>query len=416
MLRQNIKRWIKKKENLLVEFLGILFWVIVAAGALCLYFSGILDLLTLLQVLFGLLLASLPIYLHLVKKREQMLLLGFTARFLLEKDEAKIDELLGILIAGKWEKLKLDPIEEFFGSLEGLCLKGSFEMRRRIAEALPALFKLDLEKSKELAGILRHDWDAAIWKSDNRRRAIEAMSYIVKKEKKFVRDNLHLVDKDEIYTIIAIVELIDAWREKVNREEGERLFADVEKEMREKGYSDDEVYAVSELWNLLRLTHSDTNAAARRFEELKDTPNVYLQICIARNLRRLCKGFPRCRARRLCNGSPSRILDLMAFFIQEDKNKNVRRPIAKEESLECLAILLRYKSYSEKAKEIIWALINDKDDIIRLSAFDKIESILEIDPTFGMRILQHVIASDHHPELVERAMNLRRRLSEELKL
>ena len=316
----NIRRWVRKKENILIEFLGVLFWVIIGVIALLLYFYGLLDLLTLIQVVFGLLLAFLPIYFYIIKKRDQTMLISFTSKYLLEKEESRIDELLGILIAGKWEKLKIDPIEEFFKCIKEMCLKSDFEMKRRIAEALPALFKIDLEESKEIVEILRQDWDEK-WKSDNRRRTIEALSYIVKKEKDFVRDNLQIVDGDEVFAIIAMVEVLDEWREKVNKKEAKELFEKLRTEIKEGEYKDDEIGAISELWNLLYLIHNDSNQAIKRFEELKDAPNIYIQICIARNLKHLYKRFP------------ERVLNSMEYFIREDKHKNVRRPIAKEDSV-----------------------------------------------------------------------------------
>jgi len=393
---KSIKIWIRKRENILIEFVSILSWVIIGIIALLLYISGLLDLLTLIQVVFGLLLAFLPLYFYLIKKRDQTMLISFTSKYLLEKDEAKIDELLGILIAGKWEKLKIDPIEEFFNCLKRICKKSNFEMRRRIAEALPALFKIDLERSKEIVEILRRDWDER-WKSDNRRRTVESLSYIVKKDKDFVRENLQIVDGDEIFTIIAIVEILDVWREKINKKEAENLFENLIEEIKERKYRDDEITAISELWNLLYIIRNDPYQAIKKFEELKDTSNIYVQICIARNLKRLCNRFP------------EKILNLMGYFIQEDKHKNVRRPIAKEDSVECLIDLLRDRRLSEKAKDIILKLINDKDDIIRLATFDKIEKIIDVDREFGRKLLQNIIDKNQHPKLVERAKNILKR-------
>ncbi len=393
---RSIKLWIRKRENILIEFVGILSWVIIGIIALLLYLSGLLDLLTLVQVVFGLLLAFLPLYFYLIKKKDQTMLISFTSKYLLEKGEAKIDELLGILIAGKWEKLKIDPIEEFFNCLKRICEKSDFEMRRRIAEALPALFKIDIERSKEIVKILRKDWDEK-WKSDNRRRIVESLFYIIKKDKDFVRENLQIVDGDEIFTIIAIVEILDVWREKINKKEAENLFENLIEEIKERKYRDDEITAISELWNLLYIIRNDPYQAIKKFEELKDAPNIYVQICIARNLKHLCNRFP------------ERILNLMGYFIQEDKHKNVRRPIAKEDSVECLIDLLRDRRLSEKAKDIILRLINDKDDIIRLATFDKIEKIIDVDREFGRKLLQNIVDKNRHPKLVERAKNLLKR-------
>lgn len=392
----NIKIWIRKRENILRDYLCISFWFITLIIVFLLYIFGQLDLKVLVPVVLSLIVSFLPIIFYIIKKRDQIILISFTSKYLLEKEESKIDELLGILIAGKWEKLKIDPIEEFFNCLKRLCEKSDVEMRRRIAEALPALFKIDLERSKEIIEILRRDWDEE-WKSDNRRRTIEALSYIVNEEKDFVRENLQIIYGDEIFAIIAIVEILDVWKEKINSIEAEELVKKLTVEMKGRNYEDDEISAVSELWDLLNLIHYNPNQSIKRFEELKDIPNIYVQICIARNLKHLCKKFP------------EKMLDLMEYFMQEDKHKNVRRPIAKEDSVECLISLLRGKQLCEKAKNMIWKLINDEDYIIRLATFDKIEKILDIDSEFGSKILQHVIEKNRHPKLVERAKNLLRR-------
>jgi len=84
--------------------------------------------------------------------------------------------------------LKIYPIEEFFTTIKRLSKQSDYEMRRRVAEALPALYQIDLENGKELFKIIRMDWDDN-WKSDNRRRAIESLCYLIENDKKFVKNN-----------------------------------------------------------------------------------------------------------------------------------------------------------------------------------------------------------------------------------
>lgn len=388
-----IKKEIRKNEILFVGILVVLFWVIVVIIASICYYFGWIDISVLIGVGLAFLLALYPIYWYVIKKIEQTKLISFTSKYLLEKEESNVDELLGILIAGKWEKLKIDPIEEFIKCIKSMCLNGDFEMKRRIAEALPALFKIDLEGSKELVKILRKDWDKR-WKSDNRRRTIEALSHIINKEKVFVGECLHINDGDEIFTIIAMVEIIDLWREKINKKSAEKLFLTLKYEMKGQQCGSDEKKAISELWDLLYLIRFDPNQAIKRFEGLKDSSNIYIQICIARNLKHLCKRFP------------GRILNLMNYFLGDAKHKNVRRPIAKDDSVKNLFSLLQDRQLSEKAKETIWKLIKDEDDIIRLATFDMIEKILDIDREFGRTIIQHVIKRNRHPKLVKRAETL----------
>jgi len=404
-----IKKWFRRKETKILQVVGISFQIIIACVAYYAYRKGSLLLHTFLGVIFGLILTVLPLYIYLIKRREQILLISLTSKYLLEKDEAKIDELLGVLIAGKWETLKIDPIEEFFKSLREICLKGEVEMRRRVSEALPALFRIDLEECKALVKILRQDWDEVEWKSDNRRRVIEALPYVIKIDKQFISDNLHVLEKDEIYTIIAMVEVLDVWGRKIKKKEADKRYRELMTEMRSSHFSEEEFQSVWELRSLLELVHTNVNEAWKRFEELKHSQNIYLQICVARNFKHLCKEFPDCRSTKLCNGVPDKILDFMNFFLQEDRDINVRRPMAKEDSLECLIILLQYGTYAEKAKASIQKLLNDKDNIIRITAFDRIENILAIDRTFGKELLKNIITSNRYPKLVARANTLMRK-------
>ena len=289
--------------------------------------------------------------------------------------------------------MKIYPIEEFFTTIKRLSKQSDYEMRRRVAEALPALYQIDLENGKELFKIIRMDWDDN-WKSDNRRRAIESLCYLIENDKKFVKNNLHIIDGDEIFTIISLVEILDKYGEKTSWEGIENRVHEIENELVERKYSSDEIESISELWNILDSIRYNPNQAIKKFEDLKDSSNIYVQICIARNLNRLGKRFP------------ERILNLMGYFIHKDKHKNVRRPIAKENSIECLIHLLQDRKTSGKAKKIIWELVSDDDDIIRLATFDKVEKILEVDHEFGKRILEHIVERNGHSRLVERARTL----------
>lgn len=392
-LKRQIKRWFRKRESILVEVLTLLIAVVVVVVAFfaCLLFG--VPWLTLLETVLPLLVVIFGFYLFWIRQRNKTMMISFTSKYLLE-EEPKIDELLGILIAGRWEKLKIDPIEEFFGCLKRICeKKDNYEMRRRVAEALPALFKFDLEESKELVETLRQDWDQR-WKADNRRRTIEELSYIVKKEKDFVKKNIQIIEGDEIFTIFAIVEILDELRKKVKKEEAERIFSDLKNEMETKNFGEDEINAVSELWALLDLINSDPDQALKKFDDLKESPNVYIQICGARNLKHFFKR------------SPERILKLMNYFLGEDKDKNVRRPIAKEDSVDCLINILRDKRLSDKAMATIWKLIQDTDDTIRFATFDKIEKIMDVDNDLGKKIIKYVAQNDPDKKLVIRAENL----------
>lgn len=389
-----VKKWFNKIKKIPQNYLTILVYVILVIVLIISFLLNYAPLLTLGGGLVYLLVLIIVALRDRSTQKKQMLLISLTAKYLLEKEESYIDEILGILIAGKWKKMKIDPIEEFFATIKRLSKQSDYEMRRRVAEALPALYQIDLEMGEELFEILRKDWDNNKWKSDNRRRAIESLSYLIEEDKEFVKNNLYIIDGDEIFTIIALIEILDIYGEKTSWDGIENRFLELKKELEDRKYSLDQIKAIPELWNILHSIRYDPNQAIKKFEDFKGNPNIYIQTCIARNLHHLSKRYP------------ERILNLMDYFIQKDKHKYVRRPIAKENSMECLISLFQDWRCSGKAKEIIWKLISDEDDIIRLATFDKIEKILDIDNEFGKRILQHVVERNGNSKLVERARTL----------
>ena len=404
-----LKKLVRRSERKFLIVLSVFIWSFLVLLLLCLFVAKVVDWVTLLEAIFGLLLAMLPLYLYLLKRKEQTVLMAYTSRFLLRGEEGKIDELLGILIAGKLQRIKIDPLDEFFETLKDLCVSSSVEMRRRIAEALPALFKIDTERAEDLVEILRNDWDER-WKADNRRRTVEALSHIVKSDPNFVLKNLTVFDRDEAYTIIACVELIHLWQEADRYFRGDLVVRTLMSDMRSRGFGNEELEAIEEFWRLLSTLRSDKLAGKRIFNELKTTKNTYIQICLARSIRRFCGDHFRCFRKGICNGFPEFVLDQMEFFLAEDKDRNVRRPMAKEDSLDCLVILLRYETHAQKAKSMIRRLVKDSDNIIKITAFDKIENILDVDMNFGRDVVEEVLLTATHPKLVERAQIIKERL------
>jgi hypothetical protein len=382
--------------------MGLIIWSSLALVSLCLFLSKIVDGVTFIKFLAGLVLVMFPLYLYLLKKKEQTVLIAYTSRFLIRREENKIDELLGIIIAGKLQKIQIDPLNEFFETLKDLCRNSGVEMRRRIAEALPALYKMDLEHAEDVAELLRYDWDDR-WKSDNRRRMIESLVNVIKRDPNFALKNLSIIDGDEIYTVIASIEVIHLWQEMDSYFQGKLAVINILNDMRNKGFEEDALSAINKFWNFLTALNSNKVEGARLFNELKTTPNIYLQICLARNVRKLCGDHFKCFRKEICSGSPDFVLDQMEFFLSADKNRNVRRPMAKETSLDCLTILLKYKTHAERSKTMIRKLINDADEIISITAFDKIENILDADPNFGKDIVTEVLHKATHPKLLERA-------------
>lgn len=339
----------------------------------------------------ALLVAIASSYFQKQKNEHQTALITITAKYLLERETSYVDEILGTLISGKFTKIKIDAIAEFFECLQSICNGKDFEMRRRVAEALPALFQINMEKSMNIFEILRRDWDKR-WKDDNRRRAIESLNSIIDEDKKFVIGNINIIDNDRIFTVIALTEILSCCVKHAKLEDIK--FSKLLEDMHYRKFGSDEIESIEELWNLRKLISKDIKSALDKCNLLKDNTNEYIQICVARNIKFFCKKF-----------SVS-TLNLMEYFINQTMPKNVRRPIAKEDNLDCLISLCKDKECSSRAQSVIWKLMTDDDEIIRLAAFDKIEKIISIDEELGKRILVHIINYNHNSTLVQRAKNL----------
>lgn len=389
---------------------GIIIWIILVIGSVFCYINDVMGLSTLIEILAGFTISVMAFYYFFVSNKEKMLLIGFTSRYLLEKDDSKLDDLLSILIAGKWKKLQIDPIDEFFSLILTLCYKDDYEIKRRIAEALPALFKINLHETEKIIEFLRVDWDEKKWKSDNRRRTIEALPYIIKKSKNFVKKTIQLKPNDEIFTVIAIVELMYLWKVSINNKGGDKLFLNLIEEMTKLQYSKKEIASINRIWAYLDLTNNNKEKALQYYNRMKYSSDIILQIGIARNLKNLCCGYPKCKTKNWCSANPETMLNAMAFFLDKNQHNHVRRPIARGEMFECILVLMHFERYAPRTKEIIRLLITDDDEIIQLACFDRIENILSIDAIFGQEILESIIQENKNQILVNRAKTLITRL------
>jgi len=354
ILLKDLKVILLKRRDTIVDILAFIISALIFVGGITLLILGVIGFFEVVTLLIALLLACLPLYLYLIKKRDQTLLICFTSKYLMEKDESRLDDLLGILIAGKLERLKLDPVDEFFKSIESFCEKGDVEMRRRISEALPALYQVNLENSKEIVSLLRNDWDDN-WKADNRRRTIESFSYIIGKDNNLILDNINIIDKDEFITIIAMIETLYFMESFVSKKVVNSKLENLKMSMFKLGFSQNQIDLLMDIWKLLKLMKEDTQSAITEFVSISENSHdLYLQIFAARNFRLFCNGYPKCFKKGHClSASPERSLDFMENFLSNDKHKNVRRPISKERSLECLVILLKSRNHKNRAKEII---------------------------------------------------------------
>lgn len=400
----------KSKDSAEVIFGFIVYFTTLFIGFISFIFHFI-DLLSLISLLFALLIASIPLLVYLLKKRDQTLLICLTSKYLMEKDESRLDDLLGILITDKMDRLKLNPVDEFFKGIIGFCETGDVETRRRISEALPALYRINLISSKNIVTILRKDWDKR-WRADNRRRTIESFNYLINNDKKYILENLKIVERDDFLIIISILEILYALKESFSKKIINHKITEIMNDMKLYGFKQHHIDLFNDIWNRLISIKENPELAIEDFLRIsKNESDPNLKIFAARNFRLLCDGYPKCYLKSHCLSSTAeRTIKFVNNFLSDTKYKNVRRPLAKERSLDCLIMLLKIKSLKTKVKELIWKLIKDNDDIIRITTFDKIDNILETDKEFGLKIINRITRNDTNIILKERAKRVQVRV------
>lgn len=327
---------------------------------------------------------------ELFEKNEEGGIISALSRLNISQGKLNFDELIGILIVGKWNNYSIINSIEFIECIQEYCLDFGYEFKRQVSEILPFLFDLNLNGAKSIVGILRKDWDDK-WKSDIRRRVIEALELIMVKEHSFIKKQIQIIEGDEIFTLIAIVELLNSWRKRIGKLEAEKIFKDFIKEMKKFNYYNEDISILNKFWKLLSVINSNIEKGLKKVEILCYHENINLKICLSRNLHLFYDKFPQ------------KTIGLMKYFLEEDKDKNVRRPIAKEKSIKFLLSILQIEEFEENVIELIWQLIKDKDTIIRITCFDYIERILQINQKLGIQIINYIISNEKNSILLERA-------------
>lgn len=303
--------------------------------------------------------------------RQQAILVEVTLSYLLHGGKPLLDQLLGKLIGGTWRREQLKLGDALFDVFETICRGQEWEMKRRVAEALPALGEIDSKRALEVARILRDDWEPTRWRSDLRRRAVEALVIPATKSRlpllhrvnpNDIAPLLQLREKDEVYTAMAVVEALHEWDD-VHRERAATLFMDL-LEFSRREYTVDQSEAIARLVDLLQVSKNHNPLRlAEMMGKASKSPNVYVRLAVARNILLLSERLP------------DRTLDLMLSFADPSQEHNVRRAMARERSVDFLINMLARPNEKAKAEEVFLALISDPDEIIRVTTFDKAETL-----------------------------------------
>ncbi|HEU0080304.1 MAG TPA: hypothetical protein VFQ76_21835 [Longimicrobiaceae bacterium] len=381
---------------------------VAAIGAICFVFASMFrigGLTDWISYLASFVVAAILIYLMRRAARREEMLIEVTMSYLVTGGRPLFDQLLGRLIGGSWHGEELNPGDALFRIVEDICRGSEWELKRRVAEALPVLGEINEDRTLKLVRILRDDYDER-WHSDIRRRTIEALvipatssssPLIDRVDSKLLRDLLQLRERDQIYTAMAIVEALYEW-EDAQPAITNRLRADLH-QFSSAAFVAEENQALEELISLRRVAKNENSTIlADRIEQMAKSENHFVRIVAARSLLLLRGRFP------------DRTLALMLACLGSDQHVNVRRAIARERSVSALAEMLRRAAHTSLAERVLYKLISDPDDLVRIPAFDKIDFVAEHDPNLALNMCDFIIAQDSSPLLVERARLVRAHL------
>lgn len=375
--------------SLLVNIIAIIFFT-------SLFVVRLIDFNTFIGSIVTLSITTTLLVFGLAQSRMEANIISSVAQYMLKGDISLIDDLLGKFISGKWEIATSDPAEGFFAVMEDVSWHGSYEMRRRISEALPALFRWRLDKAENIAKILRHDWDDR-WRADIRRRVIESTPFLLSRRAESASFFLDYHEKDEIFTAIAIVEVAHEWL-KSNKKRMDDFFANFKSKVQQV-YSTEEIEGLTELNNLMNTISDNTLEAVKKMENLCKSKNVYIRIAVARHLPSIVQKFP------------DRAFTLMECFLRPEEHKYVRRPIAKENCTKAIINALKDSRLRNSAQSILWKLFKDSDEIIRITAFDLMDELMTVDIKLCQDIVAFIINTETDEHLKRRARRLQDQIS-----
>ncbi len=328
----------------------------------------------------------------LVEDAVLLLLNSFSAAQRIPPDtslsEEMVDDLLSAVITGSTEYDQ----DALLTVLEEVAKGDAWELKRRIAEALPGLLRTNPTRTLSLMRILRTDPPHPEWRTDIRRRVIEATPVLYKLNPEAAPPLLHWHEGDEIYAILASLEALDIIGD-------ERLQAELEPELLNHVVADQRD-TVEFYVKLLRATRARPDEALMMIENTKDGDRL-TRICITR-----------CLARLLLS-RPAEALEYMRYFLRRvggvpAEHQNVRRPLSRDLP-QIIAIL--DGPCRAQAEEVIRELAQDEDVHIRRALSDVLPSLSQSHPKLVLDLIQSYLIRDPDRYVRERTWKTLPRLA-----
>lgn len=306
-----------------------------------------------------------------------------------------IDQLTGNILAGEMSAGYYQPqlIVQMFEMLrEG----APWEIRRRIAEALPGLCRLDVSGAEHLMEALRLDSDD-VRGVDIRRRVIEALPALFEASRQSLPTIIRLLhpkSSDDIYVALATVEACSDIQHMVKQ--SSELKSSMGESLGEEGNIQ---YSMTQISHMQRQIIMDWEGVEREtlqfslaLHNLQCAPDTML-LSLEEGLHSSEYKIQLVAARYLERILPSRPLQTLKMYkrvLHTATRKNVRRTVAK--ALPVLLQCLKEASLPIRAlaRSVINDLAVDPDIYVRRAVADHAMHIFHIDREFLLILLRHM--------------------------
>ncbi len=308
----------------------------------------------------------------------------------LTQEVGVIDDLLGEILS----RDEPQSLNTLFRSLEEAARGERWEVKRRVAEALPKLVQLQPDAALRVAEILREDYHPD-YRADIRRRVIEAVPALYDLRPRASLQLLATREKDEVYMAMATVEVLhDMQRSNaITAEVADHCYHAVRVE--NPLHQD----VINFLRQLLAETQNAPDDALTNMNANRSHPERIYKIVIQRT------------APRLLQSRPEQVFELMFYFLRRDENgqpkehQNLRRPVSKAlpDILDLLAGALPERS--KTINKLLQLLGQDPDIHVRRALSDALDQLVVINIELGVAVLDTLI-EDEDPYIRQRAWRI----------
>jgi transcriptional regulator with XRE-family HTH domain len=315
---------------------------------------------------------------------------GAPAARTLTQEERYLDDLLGDFLANPASKRTMP-----FTVLAAVARSPHWELKRRLAEALPALLEnqVDVDRTVALVEELRSDPPDPTWRTDIRRRVIEALPALWQIDPERAAPLLHWQEGDEVYAGLATLDAL--------ADIGPTAPTDAVREQVLAHASPSDRQALVIYADLLDSCAANPAAALEIISAHRESESRLVRICIARALHRLLPARPaetlkwmRTLMRRQGSSAARQCRYDCAV-----EHQNVRRALTRH--LDSLIALLD-SPYDESVLALLQAFAGDEDVHIRRAICDTLPDLATQMPDVALDLIEDALLQDRDHFIHER--------------